>query len=49
MVSMWIRMSIFNQSNQVDKFTDEDTELSKETQLNWAAESTRPDIAFDTR
>ena len=43
---------------KVDKFTDKDTKLSKEKfaqyqaltgQLNWAAENTRPDIAFDTR
>ena len=43
---------------KVDKLTDKDTKLTKEKfaqyraltgQLNWAAENTRPDIAFDTR
>ena len=43
---------------KIDKFVDKSTKLSKEKfaqyraltgQLNWAAENTRPDIAFDTR
>ena len=43
---------------KVDKLVDKNTKLSKELfaqyrgltgQLNWAAENTRPDIAFDTR
>ena len=43
---------------KLDKFVEKETKLSKEKfaqyraltgQLNWAAENTRPDIAFDTR
>ena len=43
---------------KIDKFVDKSTKLSKDKfaqyraltgQLNWAAENTRPDIAFDTR